>query len=105
MFVTQALHQKNFGVQESQKDTQPLHLAPSWEQVIPLFSGELANFLSVDLGGLVWSSRERNLSGHLVESWVSGFVIHLRVGLTDEEGDALMGALGVDEMEQFQGGE
>ena len=40
-----------------------------------------------------------------MESWVSGFVIHLRVGLTDEEGDALMGALGVDEMEQFQGGE
>ena len=59
----------------------------------------------MDLGGLDWSSRESTLSGHLVESWVSGFTIHLRVGLMDEEGDALLGALGVNEMEQFQGGE
>ena len=36
---------------------------------------------------------------HLVESLVSGFAIHLRVGLSDEEGDAWMGALGVDRME------
>ena len=42
-------------------DNQPLHLAHSWEWVIPLFSGELRNFLLVDLGGLDWSSREREL--------------------------------------------
>ena len=40
-----------------------------------------------------------------MESWVSGFVIHLRISLTDEEGDALMGVLGVDEMEQIHGGD
>ena len=39
------------------------------------------------------------MSGCLVESLVSGYVIHLRVGLTEEEGDAFMGALGVDRME------
>ena len=64
-----------------------------------MFSGELRNSLPVDLGSLDWSSRERILSGHLVESWVSGFVIHLRVCLMDEEEDALLGALGVDGME------
>ena len=52
---------QSFGVQESQEDIQPLHLAPSWEQVIPLFSGELRNFFLTDLGGLDWSSREGNL--------------------------------------------
>ena len=90
---------QNFGVQESQEDIQPLHLAPSWEQLIPLFSGELRSFLPVHLGNLDWSSRERSLSGCLVESLVSGYVIHLRVGLTEEEGDTFMGALGVDRME------
>ena len=30
---------------------------------------------------------------------VSKFVIHLRVSLTEEEGEAFMGALGVDRME------
>ena len=40
-----------------------------------------------------------------MESWVSGFVIHLRASLMDEEGDSLMGALGVNKMEQIQGGE
>ena len=34
-----------------------------------------------------------------MESLVSGFAIHLRVSLTEEEGDAFMGALGVDRME------
>ena len=34
-----------------------------------------------------------------MESLVSGFVIHLRVSLTEEEGDAFMGALGADRME------
>ena len=29
---------------------------------------------------------------------VSGFAIHLRVNLTEEEGDAFMGALGVNRM-------
>ena len=48
------------------------------------------------LGNLDWYSRERSLSGHLVESLVSGFAIHLRVGWTEEEGDTFMG---VDRME------
>ena len=39
------------------------------------------------------------MSGCLVESLVSGYVIHLRVSLTEEEGDGFMGALGVDRME------
>ena len=88
-----------FGVQESQEDSPPLHLAPSWEQSIPLFSGELANFLPADMDSLDWSSRERSLSGCLVESLVSGFAIHLRVNLTEEERDAFMEALGADRME------
>ena len=41
----------------------------------------------------------RSLSGRLVQSWVSGFVIHLRIGLSEVEGDAFLGALGVDRME------
>ena len=36
----------------------------------------------------------------LVEGLVSGFVIHLRVSLTEEEGEAFMGALGADRMEE-----
>ena len=48
---------------------------------------------------LDWSSRERTLSGCLVESLVSGFSIHLRIGLSEEEGDAFLGALGVNKME------
>src|ERR1700743_3159205 len=82
---------QSFRVQENQEDVQPLHLAPAWEQLIPLFSGELRNFLPAHLGNLDWSSRERSLSGCLVESLVSGYAIHLRVSLTEEEGDALMG--------------
>ena len=45
------------------------------------------------------SRRERSLSGHLAESLVFRFAIHLRVNLTEEEGDAFMGALGVNRME------
>ena len=56
----------------------------------------MREFLPAHLGDLDWSSRERSLSGCLVESLVSGYVIHLRIGLFEEEGDAFMGALGVD---------
>ena len=52
------------------------------------------------LPGLDWSSRERSLSGRLVQSLVSGFAIHLMVGLSEEEGDAFLGAVGVDRMEE-----
>ena len=61
---------------------------------------KLAPFLPVNLGGLNWSSRERTLSGHLVESLAFGSVIHLWVSLTDEEGETFMGALGVNRMEE-----
>ena len=75
----------------------------SLETFIPMFPGKLRNYLLASLAKLNLSSRERNLSGCLVESWVPGFVIHLRINLTDEEGDALMGVLGVDEMEWIHG--
>ena len=39
------------------------------------------------------------MSGHLVESMVSGLVIHLRISLSEVEGDAFLGALGVNRME------
>ena len=39
------------------------------------------------------------MSGCLVQSWVSGFAIHLRIGLSEVKGDAFLGALGVDRME------
>ena len=90
---------ESFGVQESQEDILPLHLAPAWEQLIPLFFGEMREFLPACLGDLDWSSRERSLSGHLVESLVSEFVIHLKISLSEVEGDAYMGALGVNRME------
>ena len=90
---------QSFRVQENQEDIQSLHLAPAWEQSIPVFSRELRDFLPACLGDLDWSSGERSLSGCLVESLVSGFAIHLRVGLTEEGGEAFMGALGVDRME------
>ena len=35
-----------------------------------------------------------------MQSLVSGFAIHLRIGLSEEEGDAFLGALGVDRMEK-----
>ena len=90
---------QSFGVQECQEDLQDLHIAPDWEQLIPLFSGKMREFLPAHLGNLDWSSRERSLSGCLVESLVSGYVIHLRIGLSELEGDHFMGALGVDRME------
>ena len=90
---------ESFGVQESQEGLQDLHLAPDWEQSTPLFSGEMREFLPVHLGNLDWSPRGRSLSGRLVQSWVSGFAIHLRIGLSDVEGDAFLGALEVNRME------
>ena len=89
----------SFGVQESQGIEQPLYLAPTREQLIPLFSGEMREFLPAHLGNLDSSSRERSLSGCLVESLVSGYAIHLRIGLSEVEGYAFMRALGVDRME------
>ena len=71
----------------------------TWEQLISLFSGEMREFLPAHLGNLDWSSRARSLSGHLVESLESGYAIHLRISLSELEGDALMGALGVYRME------
>ena len=53
----------------------------------------------MNLGRLGWSSRERTLSGHQVESLAFRFVIYLWVSLTDEEGEVFLGALGVDRME------
>ena len=90
---------ESFGVQEAQESLEDLHLAPPWEQSTPLFSGEMREFLPARLGDLDWSSRERSLSGCLVQSLVSGFAIHLRIGLSEVEGDAFLGALGVDRME------
>ena len=34
-----------------------------------------------------------------MQSWVSGFVIYLRIGLSEIKGDAFLGALGVNRME------
>ena len=90
--------QESFGVQENQEELQDL-LAWNWEQSTPLFSGEAREFLPARLGDLDWFSRGRSLYGCLVQSWVSGFAIHLRIGLSEVEGDALLGALGVDQME------
>ena len=59
----------------------------------------MREFLPACLGNLDWSSGERNLSGCLVESLVSGFAIHLRISLSEVKGEAFMGALGVDRME------
>ena len=61
----------------------------------------MREFLLAHLGDLDWSSRERSLSGHLVQSLVSGFAIHLRIGLSEVEGDAFLGALEVDRMEDY----
>ena len=73
---------ESFGVQESQEGLPDLHLALGWEQSTPLFSGEMREFLPAHLGNLDWSSRERSLSGPLVQSLVSGFVIHCQeIGL------------------------
>ena len=91
---------ESFGVQESQGSLQDLHPTPELEQSTQLYSGGIREFLPSSLGDLDWSSGERSLSGHLVQSLVSGFAIHLRIGLSEEEGDAFLGALGVDRMEE-----
>src|SRR6202000_1517328 len=90
--------QESFRVQENQEELQDI-LASNWEQSTPLFSGEMREFLPARLGDLDWSSRERSLSGCLVQSWVSGFAIHLRIGLSEVKGDTFLGAPGVDQME------
>ena len=91
---------ESFGVQENQEDLQGPHLIPELEQSTPLYSGEMREFLPSRLGDLDWPSGERSLSGCLVQSLVSGFAIHLRIGLSEEEGDTFLGALGVDRMEE-----
>ena len=96
---------QSFGVQENQGDKQALHLAPPWEIFFPMFPGDLRNYLPSTLMEMDLQLRERNLSGHLVESWVSGFMINLKIELTNAEGEALMEAMGVDEMERISGGE
>ena len=85
---------ESFGVQED------LHQASELEQSTQLYSGEMREFLPSRLGDLDWSSGERSLSGRLVQSLVFGFAIHLRIGLSEEEGDAFLGALGIDRMEE-----
>ena len=90
--------QESFGVQKNRGELRDL-LASNWEQSTPLFSGEMREFLPAWLGDWDWSSRGRSLSGHLVQSWVSGFAIHLRIGLSETEGDAFLKALEVDWME------
>ena len=85
---------ESFGFQEDLNQTLEL------EQLTQLYFGEMREFLPSHLGDLEWSSGERSLSGRLVQSLVSGFVIHLRIGLSEEEGDAFLEALGVDRMEE-----
>ena len=85
---------ESFGVQED------LLLTSEVEQLTQLYSGEMREFLPSRLGDLDWSSGERSLSSRLVQSLVSGFAIHLRIGLSEAEGDAFLGALGVDKMEE-----
>ena len=91
---------ENFRVQESQEDLQDLQVTLELEQSTQLYYGEMREFLPSSLGDLDWSSGERSLSGCLVQSLESGFAIHLRIGLSEEEGDALLGALGVNKMEE-----
>ena len=43
---------ESFGVQESQKSLQDLHLALEWEQSTQLYSGEIREFLPARLGDL-----------------------------------------------------
>ena len=90
---------ESFGIQENQEG-QVLRLIPEVEQSTPLYSGEMREFLPSNLGDLDWSSGERSLSSCLVQSLESGFAIHLRIGLSEEEGDMFLGALGVDRMEE-----
>ena len=87
---------ESFGAQEYLG----LRLIPEVEQSTPLYSGEMREFLPSSLGDLDWSSGERSLSGRLVQSLESGFAIHLRIGLSEVEGDMFLGALGIDRMEE-----
>ena len=59
----------------------------------------MREFLPSSLGDLDWSSGERSLSGRLVQSLVSVFAIHLRIGLFEVKGNAFLGALGVNRMQ------
>ena len=95
----------SFGVQENLEEKQVLHLAPPWEIFFLMFPGELRRFLLSTLMEMDLQSWDRNLSGNVVESWVSGFTINLKIELTDAEGEKLMSALGVDEMERIHGGD
>ena len=61
----------------------------------------MKELLPAHLGDLDWSSRERSLSRHLVQNLVPGYVIHLRIGLSELEGDWFMEALEVDRMEDY----
>ena len=92
---------QSFGVQESQGEEQALYLAPPWEIFFLMFPGELRCYLLSNLMELDLQLREKNLCGHLVESWNSGFTINLRIKLTDAEGEVLTEVMGVDEMEQI----
>ena len=96
---------QSFRVQESQEDEKALHLAPPWEIFFPMFPGELRHFLPSTFMEMNLQLQERNLSGRLVESWVSGFTINLEIELTNAEGEALMEVMGVDKMEKISGGE
>ena len=91
---------ESFGAQESQEDLQALQPMLELERSTQLYSGEMREFLPSHLGDLDWSSGERSLSGCLVQSLESGFAIHSRIGLSEEEGDTFLGALGVDKMEE-----
>ena len=88
---------ESFGVQEHQENLEDVNLASALEQSTQLYSGEMRKFLPSSLGDLDWSSGK---SGRLVQSLESGFAIHLRIGLSEEEGDTFLGALGVDKMEE-----
>src|ERR1700743_1670293 len=55
---------ESFGVQENQESLEDVNLTPVLERSTPLFSGEMRGYLP----GLDWSSRERSLSGRLVQS-------------------------------------
>ena len=94
----------SFGVQENQEDEPVLHLALPWEIFFLMFPGELRHFLPSTLMEMDLQLWDRNLSGNVVESWVSGFMINLKIELTNAKGEELMVALGVDEMERIHGG-
>ena len=60
---------------------------------------------SVNFDGTGLAVEGEELSGCLAESWVFGFTINLRIELSDAEGEVLMGAMGIDEMEKICSGE